>query len=64
MRSCKQIPLVVDTLAKAKAANYSMILTYPQLLGLPSQSDHQPQGDRLNLDSKECLEIETLLSKT
>ena len=64
MRNCKQILLVVDTLAKAKAADYNMILTYHQLLGLPSQSNHYSQGDKLNLDSKECLRIETLPSKT
>ena len=64
MRSFRQILLVVNTLAKAKAIDYNMILTYHQLLGLPSQSNHQYQGDKLNLDSKGCLGIETLLSKT
>ena len=58
-----QIPLVVDTLAKAKAVDYSRILAYLQLLDLPFWSNHLSQGDKLNLDLGVFPMIETLLSK-
>ena len=63
-RNYKQILLKVRTLAKDKVVGYNKILTYLQLLNLPSQFDHQSRGDKLNLDSKGCLGIETLPSKT